>query len=154
MQPSTVNPLKKSPSTSFTWRPGKRPTARCNEGLTSLLRRWAPDAVCKWSYGALINGLYKWVSGVINLLIGAVTPFITGNGRSEHPKSESPPWDQFMIICGTLPEKIWANSLYLVVGIKYTTPFIGIVVVVVVGGGGGGGGWLGYDGTKCVTSFR
>ena len=97
----------------------------------------------------------KW--GYIPIYIWVITLFITGNGRSEHPKSESPPWDQFMIICGTLPEKIWANSLYLVVGIKYTTPFIGIVVVVVVvggGGGGGGGGWLGYDGTKCVTSYR
>lgn len=40
---------------------------------------------------------------------------------------------------------LWANSLQLVVGIKCTTPFIGIVVVV-------GGGWLGYDGITCATT--
>ena len=34
----------------------------------------------KWSYGAPINGLIQWVTGVITLLAGVITPFITGRG--------------------------------------------------------------------------
>ena len=37
--------------------------------------RWAPTSY-KWPY--------KWVTGVITLLIGVITPFITGRGPTLH----------------------------------------------------------------------
>ena len=37
---------------------------------------WAPTS-CKWSYD-LYKWPYTWVTGVITLLIGAITPFTTG----------------------------------------------------------------------------
>ena len=40
--------------------------------------RWAP-AGCKWSYNPY-KWPYNWVTGVITLLIGVITPFITGRG--------------------------------------------------------------------------
>ena len=42
--------------------------------------------------------LYKWVTGVITLLIGVVSPFITGDGA--HPCSDNEPMshsDCFML---------------------------------------------------------
>ena len=40
--------------------------------------RWAPTSY-KWSYKPY-KWPYKWVTGVITLLIGVITPFITGRG--------------------------------------------------------------------------
>ena len=40
--------------------------------------RWAPTS-CKWSYN-LYKWPYKWVTGVITLLMGVITPFTTDRG--------------------------------------------------------------------------
>ena len=40
--------------------------------------RWAPTS-CKWGYNPY-KLPYKWVTGVITLLMGVITPFITGRG--------------------------------------------------------------------------
>ena len=40
--------------------------------------RWAPT-IYKWSYNPY-KWPYKWVTGVITLLIGVITPFVTGKG--------------------------------------------------------------------------
>ncbi len=49
----------------------------CNE-LYGFPARWAPTSF-KWSYNPY-KWPYKWVTGVITLLIGVITPLITGRG--------------------------------------------------------------------------
>ena len=46
------------------------------------------------SYFTTIDGLYKWVSGVISVLLGVITPFITGRG---------PCFGHIIRNCGGLP---------------------------------------------------
>ena len=41
--------------------------------------RWAPTSY-KWSYNNLYKWPDKWVTGVITLLMGVITPFITDRG--------------------------------------------------------------------------
>ena len=44
--------------------------------------RWAPT-IYKWTYNPY-KWPYKWVTGVITLLIGIITPVITGRGPTFH----------------------------------------------------------------------
>ena len=49
-----------------------------NEDIDILPTRWAPTS-CKWGYNNY-KWPYKWVTGVITLLIGFITSLITGRG--------------------------------------------------------------------------
>ena len=48
-----------------------------------VFTRWAPTSY-KWSYKPY-KLPYKWVTGVITLLIGVITPFITSRGPTLYP---------------------------------------------------------------------
>ena len=48
--------------------------------------RWAPT-IYKWTYNPY-KWPYKWVTGVITLLIGVITPVITGRGPTLNKSKE------------------------------------------------------------------
>ena len=54
--------------------------------------RWAPTS-CKWSYNPY-KWPYKWVTGVITVLIGVVTPVISGRGPTLYYSSNG----QFVVV--------------------------------------------------------
>ena len=63
--------------------------------------RWAPTSY-KWNYNPY-NWPYKWVNGVITLLIRAINPFITGRAGAhlaidEQVKGETD-WSQLKALC-------------------------------------------------------